>query len=204
MAKRMPVVLSESHVSNPARRKLEEDLVAVLLFEDGVEISVIPDLEHLDAQGTGLLCLEGMTSDLVLLSWLEAGRAVSILNEKGIEGRVGRTALDAPASAARNGRPASCGRVVHCLDLERNSDVQKIRREINRIMDEAQMDVTQISGIGAPDYVSGKPITQRPDPATDSTPIARIESTDERTAASADPIEEELDELLDEFDKTDL
>jgi NAD-dependent dihydropyrimidine dehydrogenase PreA subunit len=97
MAKRLTVVISQGQSTNPAKRKLEEDLVAGLLFQQGVEVTVIPNLYDLAPDGTGMLCLQGITGDMVLCSWLFPRAAHWILERNGIHGQIGTTLLKAEA-----------------------------------------------------------------------------------------------------------
>ena len=41
---RLSVVVSQSPSKNPAKRKLEEDIVTGLLFENGIDVTVVPNL----------------------------------------------------------------------------------------------------------------------------------------------------------------
>ncbi len=52
------------------KRGLEEGLVAELLFDKNVELVVVPHLYDLKADGTGVIALQGVPGDMVLLSWL--------------------------------------------------------------------------------------------------------------------------------------
>ena len=55
MAKRIAVVVSQGQSQNPAKRGLEEDLVAALLMEPGIDVTVIPNLYDLAPDGTGMV-----------------------------------------------------------------------------------------------------------------------------------------------------
>src|SRR5487761_1382216 len=90
---KITVVLSQGQSANPVKRKLEEDLVDALLFERGVELTVIPHLYDLPPDGTGMLCLQGITGDMVVLSWLYPRAAHWILDRNAIGGRVGTSLL---------------------------------------------------------------------------------------------------------------
>ena len=85
-------VVSQSATANADQRDFEEQLVADLLMSgDGCEVTVIPDIAELEPETTGLLCLEGIKGDLVLMSWYAPRQAYEILAEKGIHGRFGKT-----------------------------------------------------------------------------------------------------------------
>ena len=70
MAKRIAVIVSQGQSANPAKRGLEEDIVAALLMEPGVDVAVIPHLYDLKSDSTGVLALRGISSDMIVLSWL--------------------------------------------------------------------------------------------------------------------------------------
>ena len=54
MAKRLSVVVSQSPSKNPAKRKLEEDIVAGLLFENGIDVTIVPNLYDIKPDSTGM------------------------------------------------------------------------------------------------------------------------------------------------------
>src|SRR5690348_10042504 len=135
MAK-LTVVVSQGQSASPVKRKLEEDIVAGLLFERGLEVTVIPHLYDLAPDGTGMLCLQSITGDMVVLSWLFPRAAHWTLDRNGIYGRVGTTLLvsdededeepgeevaeDDKQRVADN-RP-SPNRTIYCIDLRARSD----------------------------------------------------------------------------------
>src|SRR6187402_92519 len=93
MARKITVVVSQGQSANPAKRNLEEEVVAGLLFERGVEVTVIPHLYDLTPDGTGMLCLSGISGDMVVLSWLFSRGTFWTLDRNGIRGREGRVLL---------------------------------------------------------------------------------------------------------------
>src|SRR5262245_40817454 len=90
---RLTVVLSQAQGKNPARRALEEAIVAALIMESGLDVSVIPYLYDLDAQHTGRLFLESVQGDMVLLGWMYPRAAFWLLDRDGIKGHFGETLL---------------------------------------------------------------------------------------------------------------
>src|SRR6267154_1622332 len=93
---RVTVVLSQAQGKNPAKRALEESIVAALIMEPGLDVSVVPYLYDLDAEHTGRLFLESVTGDLVVLSWLYSRAAFWLLDRDGIQGHYGETKLKPP------------------------------------------------------------------------------------------------------------
>src|SRR5215471_12386779 len=93
MPKRIAVVVSQGQSANPTKRQLEEDIVAGLLMEPGIDVVVIPHLYDLKADGTGLLALSGIMGNMVVLSWLYERGARWTLDRFGIRGRAGLTTI---------------------------------------------------------------------------------------------------------------
>ena len=93
MPRRLTVVLSQGQSLNPAKRKLEEDVVAQLVVEGGVEVTVIPNLYDLTPDGTGILALQGITGDMVVLSWLFPAPHIGRSTARASAGKVGTTLL---------------------------------------------------------------------------------------------------------------
>src|SRR5436190_21685861 len=93
--KRIAVVVSQGQSANPAKRQLEEDIVAGLLMEPGVDVVVIPHLYDLKPDGTGLLALQGIPGNMIVLSWLYERAARWTLDRFGICGCEGLTTIKA-------------------------------------------------------------------------------------------------------------
>ncbi len=93
MAHRLTVVVSQSRSQNPKKRELEEQIVGGLLGERGVDVTVVPHLYDLKADGTGMLCLSGIAGDLVVCSWLFPRAARWILDRNQIRGQEGISLL---------------------------------------------------------------------------------------------------------------
>src|SRR5207253_174678 len=93
--KRIAVVVSQGQSANPAKRQLEEDLVAGLLMEPGIDVIVIPHLYDLNADGTGMLALRGVMGNLIVLSWLYERGIRWTLDRFGIRGKEGLTTIKA-------------------------------------------------------------------------------------------------------------
>src|SRR5438445_9143553 len=95
---RLTVVLSQAQGKHPAKRALEESLVAALIMEPGLDVSVVPYLYDLDAEHTGRLFLESIQGDMVVLTWLYPRAAFWLLDRDGIKGHLGETQLKPPAA----------------------------------------------------------------------------------------------------------
>ncbi len=159
MAGRITVVLSQGQSHNPAKRKLEEDIVAALLFERGVEVTVIPNLYDLAPDGTGMLCLQGISGDTIVLSWLYPRAARWILSRNDVRGQEGTSLLvedlddgDEEANEADDEKDRVIdqfelpNRRIYCIDLRVSSDAAEFVEEVRRIADETATQVVQLDG----------------------------------------------------------
>lgn len=156
---RITVVLSQAQGKHPVKRALEESIVAALLMEPGVEVSVIPFLYDLGPDHTGRLFLESVKGDMVLLSWLFPRAAFWVLDRDGIKGHFGATQLKppadddeeasepaAPARGVSEGEAPAKGigavdvpdRHIYCLDLRDADKHGPFVEEIRRIAEECR------------------------------------------------------------------
>jgi len=204
MAKRTTVIISQGQSQNPAKRDLEESLVAALLMEPGLEVIVIPHLYDLKADGTGVLALQGVTGPVVVLSWLYERAARWILDRHGLHGKTGLTLLksneesdedeeelrEAQEAAAEDEKlrvaqqRATPDRRVYCLDLRLHAKVEPYVQEIRRIADENKLQLVQLM-----DWVGGSPAPQALDrfvaPTNDTALGGKATSAATSTASNA-------------------
>ena len=147
---RVTVVLSQAAGKHPAKRSLEESVVAALIMEPGLEVSVVPNLYDLGPEHTGRLFLDSVKGDLVVLSWLYPRAAFWLLDRDGIKGHMGEVQLKAPANEDEDkaeeqpeGRPPAIGptgtipdRRIYCLDLRDSNKYEAYVDEVRRIVAE--------------------------------------------------------------------
>jgi hypothetical protein len=142
---RLTVVLSQAQGKDPRKRALEESIVAALIMEPGLDVSVIPYLYDLGPDHTGRLFLEGVAGDMVVLSWLYPRAAYWLLDRDGIKGHLGESLLKPPADdeeEAENGEPPPARgigtvdvpeRWIYCLDLRDFASHTPYVDEVKRI-----------------------------------------------------------------------
>jgi Pyruvate/2-oxoacid:ferredoxin oxidoreductase delta subunit len=148
---RLTVVLSQAQGKNPAKRALEESIVAALIMEPGLDVSVVPYLYDLGKDHTGRLFLESVNGDMVLLSWLFPRAAFWLLDRDGIKGHLGETQLKPPSEdddmdEDAGEPPPARGiggidipeRHIYCLDLRDVNTADPYVQEIRRIAAECQ------------------------------------------------------------------
>ncbi len=161
MAKRLSVILSQGQSSNPGKRQLEEDLVAGLMFEPGIDVTVVPHLYDLKPDSTGMLALQGIGGNMVVCSWMFERAAHWILDRNGIAGHLGTTLLvgddededgeeeeieeeDKPRVLEQREIP---DRHIWCLDLKATNQASAFIDEIKRIQSELSVQVVNL-GLG--------------------------------------------------------
>src|SRR5215831_11533940 len=148
---RLTVVLSQAQGKNPAKRALEESIVAALIMEPDLDVSVVPYLYDLDPQHTGRLFLESVQGDMVLLSWLFPRAAFWVLDRDGIKGHWGETQLKPPADVDEDEEeakepepPKGIGaldvpdRTIYCLDLRDFNSHEPYVQEVRRLAEECR------------------------------------------------------------------
>ena len=167
MAKRLSVVVSQSPSKNPAKRKLEEDIVAGLLFENGIDVTIVPNLYDIKPDSTGMLALQQINGNAVVISWLFERAAHWVLDRNDINGHVGQVLLqnqddeeDAEeAEEATDDKERVIdsrqipNRKIYCLDLKTTNQANDFIDEVKRIHAE---NAVQIVGLG--DIINAAPV----------------------------------------------
>ena len=148
---RLTVVVSQAPGKHPAKRSLEESIVAALIMEPDLEVSVVPNLYDLGPDHTGRLFLDAVAGDMVVLSWLYPRAAFWLLDRDGIKGHQGEVKLKPPADDEDDAnekaeeRPPAIGaagtipdRHIYCLDLRDFNKAEPYLGEVKRIAAECR------------------------------------------------------------------
>jgi NAD-dependent dihydropyrimidine dehydrogenase PreA subunit len=170
MAKRISVVVSQSPSKNPAKRNLEEDIVAGLLFESGIDVTIVPNLYDIKPDSTGMLALSSINGNVVVISWLFERAAHWILDRHGIHGHVGEVLLkndeedeeefeDAEPKSAEDEKQRVINsrqipnRKIYCLDLKISNKASEFIDEVKRIHKENSVQI-----VGLNDIINAAPV----------------------------------------------
>lgn len=166
-SKLLTVVVSQTPSKNPAKRQLEEELVAALMIDDTVDVAVVPHLYNLDSAHSGTLFLQALQGHLVVLSWMYSRAAHWLLDRSGIKGHQVETLFDGQDEGDEDieiPEPQGVGgvelpdRKIYCLDLGVDDDSRVYLEEINRIGQELRADANPTSGtLDLTDWISGSP-----------------------------------------------
>jgi NAD-dependent dihydropyrimidine dehydrogenase PreA subunit len=164
MAKRIAVVVSQGQSQNPAKRELEEDIVAALIMQPGIDVTVIPNLYDLKPDGTGMLALHGIKGNMIVLAWLYERGARWILDRNDIRGQEGQTLIkmddededddemeaDEPDKERVIDQREVPNRRIYCVDLRVHNSAQPYIEEIRRIAEESTQKLVQLG-----DWIQG-------------------------------------------------
>ena len=168
MAKRLTVIVSQAQGKNPSKRKLEEDIVAGLLFESGIDVTIVPNLYDIQTDSTSLVALQGVGGNAVLCSWLFERAARWVLDRHGIHGQHGTVLLqteegdddeaeDDEDVADEKDRVIDSrdlpSRKIYCLDLKASNSADDFIAEVKRIHTENAVQV-----IGLTDVLNTAPL----------------------------------------------
>jgi NAD-dependent dihydropyrimidine dehydrogenase PreA subunit len=151
---RLTVVLSQAQGKNPVKRGLEESILAALIMEPGLDVSVVPYLYDLSKEHTGRLFLESVTGDMIVLTWLFPRAAFWVLDRDGIRGHWGESQLkpaaqdddldeedgeeQEPEPAKGIGSLNVPERHIYCLDLRDFNNHEPYVQEVRRIAEECR------------------------------------------------------------------
>lgn len=168
MPKKITVVISQAQGKNPAKRHLEEELAATLLFDPDVDMSIVPHLYDLTADHTGMLFLKSVPGDMVICSWMFPRAARWVLDRNGVKGHEGVSLLKPAAAdeddeeeeepAPEPDRSHALGglnlpnRRIYCLDLRDQSDAKVYLEEIRRIAKDCTVQTVDLLS-----WISGQP-----------------------------------------------
>lgn len=189
MANRIAVVVSQGQSRNPAKRQLEEDLVTTLLFEPGLDVTVVPNLYDLSQDGTGMLALQGIKGPMIVVSWLYPRAAHWVLDRNDIRGLEGATLLKLESEdedddeledeleddkVRVNDQREIPDRRIYCVDFRASESVDDFVDEIKRIAREATAKLVQLG--------DWPPAESSPSPEA----LARFETPTNDTALALD------------------
>jgi len=189
MAKRISVVVSQGPSKNPVKRKLEEDIVAGLLFENGIDVTVVPNLYDIKADGTGMLALKSINGNMIVCSWLFERAAHWVMDRNDISGHVGKVLLendddeedeDQPEEDADESETKATvvskreipNRKIYCLDFKASTRADDFIKEVKRIQQENLVQVVSLGDVVGGGLVSNS-AQQRFESPTNDTAITK-------------------------------
>jgi len=137
MADRIPVILSEDRTVRAEGQRLQKRLVEALSQWPDVQLTVVPHLYDLSADGPGIRLVQSINDDLIVLAWLYPRSAFWVLDANRVRGRLGRTFSlpdEEPDQVVTRVDAADVpDRTIWCLDLRTHDRPEPYLEEIGRI-----------------------------------------------------------------------
>ena len=183
----MAIVLSQTDKPSTEHRDFEEELVAILLMKDGLEVSIIGDIANIEKDSTDALCLEGIRGNLFFVSWYNDQHAKQHLESAGVIGTHNAQPTALPIATPGHYDPLQ--RTIQCLDLSQFRKPIDARRSILKTIEQRNSTNTERRKAHQQDN-SDRPA------APPTKPMPRRQKPD-NTA-------DDLDSLLDAFNDIDL
>lgn len=158
-AHKLTVVISQSQSKKPQQKQLEEELTARLLMDGTVEVAVVPHLYDMHSKHTGMLFLQSIPGDFIVLSWLYPRASRWTLHRHGVSGKEGQSLLiddqedesedqQTPSQDQNSNKGAGLGtvpdRFVYCIDLRACSEADDYIEEVKRIAQERSVETVEL------------------------------------------------------------
>jgi hypothetical protein len=215
MAERITVVISLAGTAS--RRDFEEKMIADLLIQDSVDLTIIGELSQLAEDTTGLLCLEGIKGSFVLVTDVSPAVAHDLLSESQIRGQLGTSSNGEVIVSESTSREAlspgvydAMRRTLFILDIAEFVEVEDLGRSIASIQAHVEHQRLNASRSDFP-ILS---ITRTDDPsatekgggttASEPAVLPMPRRGDREEEADTNQAQNEMDSLVDELDEMDL
>ena len=135
MTDRPTIVVSLSRSRNPAKRDLQDAIVARMAERPDVEVRVLPELSDVADDSPSVAALRAATGHLIVLAWLYPRAAFWILDRHGVQGRFGQTEEPRDEEPRDEEIPSGAHRrLIHCLDLREADDADQLVGHIGRLL----------------------------------------------------------------------
>lgn len=136
MSVRLNVVLSQSAAGSPRQRDFESEVVARLIAAAGIDLSLIGPIESIEVSATDRLMLDGLRSDLALLSWFAPEDAANGLTRAGIDGRRAPHRLDSsPGDGEKSPSAATAApRRIYYFDLRQSTSAGALQSALEELL----------------------------------------------------------------------
>ena len=215
MAIRIPVVISQSERRTGSMADYEEQLITRLIFENGLDATLIADLKSIATDTTDHLCIEGLKGDFALATWQSAQYVCEHLHRLGIPS-LEIVPVDGSPRFQSNQNGTSPKKIFF-VSLATNTPIDST---IGTLRDLREARATPVFSIGLPkngtQSSATKPenVPQAPPlpplrkaaNSTDSTKSERLDRSSTQTNTSDDEGEDfpQLEQLMNDLDKFEM
>ena len=216
MAERITVVIAPATSATSVERGFEEQVIAQLLSQPSVDLTLIEDLSQLEHDATGLLCLEGIKGPMVIVTAVPPSVAHALLADQQIQGRSGGlqegkiiVAETGPQATLSPGVYDPMRRTIFCLEIHDFDDPQDLCKAVTMIQNYlADQRVTA----GRSDFTILSASTTQPSKQTHQSHVTESASAVRPMPRRAEPEDngqpseeqDDIDDLVDELDEMEL
>lgn len=181
MAARIPLILSQPSRRDAAAIDLIENIVAAAMLVPGLDANLIGDIDTFESGGTDHLCLQGLTRDVVLASFLDLPIAQAAWARLGQAGHF----VDFRSSADKIRSSQAIGRRVFYFQLSPYQRVADLLDRCQQLLAAQQLTLVSI-GPMAGKTMPGQQTPGKPSPVRAvSLPIVNRAATESATSAGA-------------------
>ncbi len=166
---KLTVVICQAQGRNPVKRQLEEDLLAALISEPGVDASLLPHLYDMAADHSGMAFLKSVPGNVLVVGWLYERALRWTLDRVGVRGHEGKVLLkneddeeedelEEPNAVQRPEiqKRKIPDRHVYCIDFRSCDDVDDYMAEIRRIANEGEQKTVDLMS-----FIQGTPNSEQ-------------------------------------------
>ena len=148
---KITVVICQAQGRNPNKRQMEEGILAALIEDPDVEVSLLPHLYDMTSQHSGMEFLRSVPGDLIVFGWLYERAMRWTLDRAGVRGHRGVSEItdadgednDEGNTSDADTEPSSNGigsldvpdRRIFCIDLRAADTAEECVAETRRIVD---------------------------------------------------------------------
>lgn len=146
--KKLTVVICQAQGRNPVKRQLEEDILAALMADGDVDVSLLPHLYDMPQNHSGMEFLRSVPGPLLVLGWLYERAIRWTLDRAEIRGHEGETLLkneddevdeDVDLPELRGiGTVDVPDRRIYCIDLRASAEAEEFIEEVRRMVSAEQ------------------------------------------------------------------
>lgn len=146
--KKLTVVICQAQGRNPVKRQLEEDILASLMRESDVDVTLVPHLYDMPQKHSGMEFMRSVPGPLLVLGWLYERAIRWTLDRAEIRGHEGESLLknDSDDDEDDQEMPEFKGigtvevpdRPIYCIDLRASESVDEYVEEVKRLVAEQQ------------------------------------------------------------------
>jgi len=134
MAKRLPIVMIQSHPPHSSAEQLSDDIVGELIGSTGMDLMLVAPLASLSIDAIDRLTLESLQGDAVIMDWNSVETVMQSWRDLGLSGVRARHELDTRGDAGEAGQPC-----LYIIDLNVVTSCEQLMSVLEQIQAAGQV-----------------------------------------------------------------